>query len=236
MSDQRFEEAWQLYQEKGIGSRIGFGDNPCLLIVDFSRGFTDPSSPVGASLDAEVAATAEVLATARSAGALIVFLTTGYNPDFRDGGRFVEKVPALRVLTLGSKWVEIDERIQPCEGEHVILKKFSSGFLGTNLGLLLASQRIDTVIIAGCSTSGCVRAAAHDACSYGYRTIVARECVGDRAQAPHEANLFDINAKYADVVSKAEVLEYLRQIARVGELANRNASGTAPPELAPDAV
>lgn len=209
MTDPRYVEAQRLYDEKGIGHRVGFGSRPCLLIVDFSRGFTDPASPVGAPLDAEVAATAEVLAAAREAGVLVVFLTTGYNPDFRDGGRFVEKVPALRVLLLGSPWVEIDDRIRPQEGEHVILKKFSSGFLGTNLGLLLTSQGIDTVIIAGCSTSGCVRAAAHDACSYGYRTIVARECVGDRAQAPHEANLFDINAKYADVVSKDEAIGYL---------------------------
>ncbi len=212
MSDSRYVEAQRLYDAKGIGNRVGFGTNPCFLIVDFARGFTDPSSPVGAPLDAEVAATAEVLAVARAAGILVVFLTTGYNADFRDGGRFVEKVPALRIMRIGTPWVEIDDRLEPRTGEHVILKKFSSGFLGTNLGLMLTSQGIDTVIIAGCSTSGCVRAAAHDACSYGYRTIVARECVGDRAQAPHEANLFDINAKYADVVSKGEVLDYLSSL------------------------
>jgi maleamate amidohydrolase len=218
MKDPRLEQARRLYQEKGIGNRVGFGHNPCLLIVDFSRGFTDVRSPLGAPLDAEVAATAEVLEATRAADALVVFLTTGYNPDFRDGGRFVEKVPALRTLVLGSPWVEIDERLAPRAGEHVILKKFSSGFLGTNLGPLLTSQGIDTVIIAGCSTSGCVRAAAHDACSYGYRAIVARECVGDRAEAPHEANLFDIDSKYGDVVSKQEVLDYLASVRRVREL------------------
>lgn len=220
-SDPRFEDAQRLYEQKGIGSRTGFGKNPCFLIVDFARGFTDPSTPVGSPLDADVAATAEVLATAREAGVLVVFLTTGYNPDFRDGGRFVEKVPALRCMVLGSKWVEIDDRIKPRPGEHVILKKFSSGFLGTNLSLLLNSQGIDTVIIAGCSTSGCVRAAAHDACSYGFRTIVARECVGDRSPAPHEANLFDINAKYADVVSKHEVIAYLHNLRRERETPDR---------------
>ena len=232
MNDPRYMEAQRLYDEKGIGNRVGFGSRPCLLIVDFARGFTDPASPVGAPLDAEVAATAEVLAVAREAGALVVFLTTGYNPDFRDGGRFVEKVPALRVMVVGSPWVEIDDRLRPREGEHVILKKFSSGFLGTNLGLLLTSQGIDTVIIAGCSTSGCVRAAAHDACSYGYRAIVARECVGDRAQAPHEANLFDINAKYADVVSKVEVIAYLRGLVPREHASNGGAAGTPEPQRA----
>jgi maleamate amidohydrolase len=208
----RFAQAKQLYTEKGIGSRVGFGSRPCFLIVDFAKGFTDPSTPVGAPLDAEVEATAAVLAAARAAGVLIVFLTTGYQPDLRDGGRFVEKVPALRCMVLGSRWVEIDDRLRPREGEPVILKKFSSGFLGTNLGSLLTSQGIDTVIIAGCSTSGCVRATAHDACSYGFRTIVARECVGDRAPEPHEANLFDIDAKYGDVVAKDEVIAYFRQL------------------------
>lgn len=217
----RFQGAKRLYDQKGIGNRIGFGSRPCFLVVDFAKGFTDPSTPVGAPLDAEVEATAEVLAAARAAGALVVFMTMGYQPDFSDGGRFVEKVPALRCMVLGSTWVEIDDRIAPRPGEHVILKKFSSAFLGTNLGLLLSSQRIDTVIIAGCSTSGCVRAAAHDACSYGYRAIVARECVGDRAPEPHEANLFDIDSKYADVVSKDEVIAYFRGLRSEREAAGR---------------
>jgi maleamate amidohydrolase len=200
------------YRVQEIGARMGFGDRPAVIVVDFSRGFTDPSIPGGNELGAEIEATREVLDVARSVGALIVFLTTGYNPDLKDGGRFIEKVPGLARMQLGSKWLEIDDRLGRLPTEHIITKKFSSGFLGTNLNLLLTSQHIDTTILVGTSTSGCVRAAAHDSCSSGYHTIVVEECVGDRAVLPHLANLFDMDTKYADVEHKSTVLDYLATI------------------------
>ena len=224
--DPRYAEAASLYARKGLGSRTGFGTRPALLIIDMSNGFTDPETPVGSNLDAEVEAIKPVLQAAREAGALVVYTTTGYTPpDFADGTMFVRKVPALKCLVLGTPLVEIDERLKPSPGEQVILKKASSSFFGTNLGQLLSSQRIDTVIVTGCSTSGCIRHAAHDACMWGFYTIVPRECVGDRSPGPHEANLFDINAKYADVIPQQEVLDYLARV-RNGELVEEKEEAT----------
>jgi maleamate amidohydrolase len=137
----------------------------------------------------------------------------------RDGGIFVKKVPSLAILQRGSPLVEVDQRIRPAPGERVIEKKYASSFFGTDLDLHLRSHGIDTVIMAGCTTSGCIRASAIDSLQYGYHTIVVREAVGDRAAGPHEANLFDIDAKYADVVPLAEALEYLGAFAASGNFA-----------------
>ncbi len=140
----------------------------------------------------------------------IAYTTIAYAPDLRDGGIFVKKVPSLAILQKGSPLVEVDERIRPLPGERVIVKKYASAFFGTDLDLDLRSLGVDTVIMAGCTTSGCIRASAIDSLQYGYHTIVVREAVGDRAAGPHEANLFDIDAKYADVVALADALDYLR--------------------------
>jgi nicotinamidase-related amidase len=121
-------------------------------------------------------------------------------------------VPSLGDLQVGGKWVEIDPRLEPREDETIVLKKGASAFFGTNLPAILTSQGVDSVILCGATTSGCIRASAIDLLQYGYPTLVPRECVADRAQAPHEANLFDINAKYADVVSLDEVLEYVESV------------------------
>ena len=129
----------------------------------------------------------------------------------------MQKVPALGELQLGGRWVEIDPRLDPQEGETIVLKKGASAFFGTNIVAILNTQRIDTVILCGATTSGCIRATAIDLLQNGYPAIVPRECVADRAQAPHEANLFDINAKYADVVSLEDALAYVESVPdRVG--------------------
>jgi maleamate amidohydrolase len=125
---------------------------------------------------------------------------------------FGRKIPALLELQVGDKGVEIDPRIPPAAGELVITKKFSSAFFQTNLASLLVTEGIDTVILTGCSTSGCIRAAAVDGVSYGYHVIIPQECVSDRAEGPHYASLFDINAKYGDVVPMAEVIEHFERL------------------------
>jgi maleamate amidohydrolase len=149
---------------------------------------------------------------ARAKGLPVVFTTIGYEPGLKDGGLWLQKVPALGALQLGGRWVEIDPRLEPAEDEPVVLKKGASGFFGTNLASILLSQDVDSVVLCGATTSGCIRATAIDLLQYGWPTLVPRECVGDRAQAPHENNLFDIQAKYADVVSVEDALAYLESV------------------------
>jgi nicotinamidase-related amidase len=182
-------------------------------VVDVNRGFTDPASPLVCDLDECVAAIARLLEAFRGAGLPVVFTTVCYD-DFgkQAAGVFIEKVPALLVLERGSPWVEIDPRIAPSEDEPVLSKYFASAFFGTTLASLLASAGCDTVVVSGASTSGCVRATALDAMQHGYRVVVPREAVGDRNPAAHEANLYDLDTKYADVVSVEDVLAELAEV------------------------
>ncbi len=198
-----------LYRQRGLAGRVGFGERPAIVVVDMINGFTDPGSPLGSNLDAEVAATAALLAAARAARAPIHFTTIEYQDDGSGGVPFVTKIPAIRTLRPGSRLVAVDERLAPAAGEIVWTKQGASAFFGTALAGTLTSRRVDTVLLAGCTTSGCVRASAIDSCQHGFRTIVVREAVGDRAREPHDANLFDMDAKYADVVGLAEALAYL---------------------------
>ncbi|HXL66592.1 MAG TPA: isochorismatase family protein [Xanthobacteraceae bacterium] len=201
------------YEQKGFAARSGYGRNPVLLIVDFINAFTDPKTPLGGDFAWEINATRQLLAAFRRGRLPIVYTTTAYRKDLRDGGVFVKKVPSLAILQKGSPLVEVDPRIEPLPGEKIIEKKYASAFFGTDLDVELRKLGVDTVVTAGCTTSGCIRASVIDSLQYGYHTIVVREAVGDRAAGPHEANLFDMDAKYADVVGLAEVLEYLRQFA-----------------------
>ena len=214
MSDER---ARQVYEQAGLGQAVTRGESPAVLVVDFSCGFTDPACTLGADMTPEVEATRRLLDTAREKGLPVIFTTIGFEPSGKDGGLWLQKAPALADLELGGRWVEIDPRLERREDETIVLKKGASGFFGTNLASILVSQGVDTVILCGATTSGCVRATAVDLLQYGWPTIVPRECVGDRAQAPHDANLFDIQAKYADVVPVEEALAYLAAVpGRVG--------------------
>ena len=192
---------------EGFHGRVGFGAKPALVVVDVNRGFTDPASPLVCDLDDCVAAIARLLDAFRAAGLPVIFTTVCYD-DFgkQAAAVFLEKIPALLVLEPGSPWVEIDPRIAPLGGEPVLAKHFASAFFGTPLASVLASAGCDTVVVTGASTSGCVRATALDALQHGYRVVVPREAVGDRNPAAHEANLYDLDAKYADVVSVEDVL------------------------------
>ena len=198
----------------GFHGRAGFGTKPALVVVDVNRGFTDPASPLACDLDGVVAAIRQLLEEARRAEIPIVFTTVSYTEgDKRTAAAFIDKVPALLTLEAGSRWVEIDPRIAPREDEPVLNKLFASAFFGTALSSLLAANGCDSLIVTGASTSGCVRATAVDALQHGYRPIVPREAVGDRNPDAHAANLYDLDAKYADVVSLAEVIKHLEEIA-----------------------
>lgn len=217
--DQSIIERWgedvqDFYAERGIGSQVGFGQRPALLVIDMAVAFNDPAYKVGADQTPTVEAISELLPIARTARVPIYFMTTAYMPDGRDAGMFGKKVPALLELKVGEPGVEIDPRIAPIDGEHVILKKYASSFFETNLLSLLINDSIDTIVLTGCSTSGCIRACAIDGVSYGFRVIVPEEAVSDRAEGPHYANLFDINAKYGDVLPLSVVLDYLQGLER----------------------
>lgn len=204
------EDARGDFYSSSSGARVGFGERPAIIVIDMTKAFTDPSYKVGCDQTNEVAAIADLLAAARRRNVPVYFTQIAYLPDGSDGGIFVKKVPALMELQLSDpNCMEIDDRIAPVEGEVVFCKKYPSAFFQTHLGSMLVSQGIDTLILTGCATSGCVRATAIDGISNGYRVVVPREAVGDRAQGPHEANLFDMAAKMADVIPLAEAIDYV---------------------------
>ena len=208
------EDKNAIYEHAQLGHKLGFGKKPALIVVDFQLGFTVPEqSPLAGNLDAEVAATNELIAAARKKDIPVIFTVVGYDPHRQDdAGLWPEKAPSLRMLTIGSDLVKLDPRLNQEPGDLVITKKYASGFFGTYLASTLTMQSVDTAIVTGCTTSGCVRATVMDALANGFRPIVPIECVGDRAQEPHQANLFDIGAKYGDVMPLQEVLEYLEQL------------------------
>ncbi|MDQ3792957.1 MAG: isochorismatase family protein [Actinomycetota bacterium] len=208
------DETREIYERARLGQSVTLGERPAVLVVDFSRGFTDPECTMGSDLTQEVEATNRLLSAAREREIPIIFTTIGFEPNLKDGSLWLEKAPGLAELVVGGKWVEINPRLERREEETVILKKGASAFFGTNLPSILVSQGVDTLIMCGATTSGCIRATAIDLLQYGYPTLVPRECVGDRAQAPHEANLVDIQAKYADVVSVEEALAYIESVSR----------------------
>jgi maleamate amidohydrolase len=190
--------------------KVGFGTRPAVVVIDFTRAYTTPGSPFFAEgVVRAVAATVPLLEAARAAQVPVIHTKVIYHPSGADGGWFVRKVPSLRRMVAGEPLAEIDPAVAPLPEEVVIAKQYPSPFFGTPLAPMLAALGVDTLILAGCSTSGCVRAGALDGLQHGYRVIVPRECVGDRHDGPHEANLFDINAKYGDVVGREEAIGYL---------------------------
>ena len=198
----------------GFHGRAGFGDKPALLVIDVNVGFTDPASPLVCDLEDVVVAIRRLLDEFRRAQLPVVYTTVSYSEgDKIAAAAFIDKIPALLTLEAGSRWVEIDARIAPLPDEPVLNKLFASAFFGTTLAAFLAAERRDSLIVTGASTSGCIRATVVDAIQHGYRVVVPREAVGDRNPAAHEANLFDIDAKYGDVVSVEEVTAHLEEIA-----------------------
>jgi len=191
------------------GNRIGFGKKPALLMIDFMQGYTQPGAPLFApGVVSAVAESVALLASARAHGIPVVHTNIRYHAGhFADGGMWVKKAPVMKDMVESNPLAAFCEEVLPLPEEVVISKQYASSFFGTSLASMLHAQGIDTVVLAGCSTSGCIRATAVDAVQHGFRTIVVRECVGDRHPDPHEANLFDIDSKYGDVVSKQETIK-----------------------------
>ena len=202
------------YQSAGFGGSLAFGRRPALLIVDFVRAYIEPGSPLYAGVESAFESAKRVTAAARAARIPVIFTGVEYAPGGVNGGVFYRKVGALKAFDKGSRLAEYCNGLEPLPGELLLLKQYASAFFGTSLAATLTSQQIDTVIITGVSTSGCVRATALDACQYGFIPFVVRDAVGDRDPRPHEANLFDLQAKYAEVVSEAQILTHLKNLGR----------------------
>jgi maleamate amidohydrolase len=199
-----------IYAARGFGGRQGAGERPCLLVIDFNYAFTDPASPMYCEADDALVATARLIERARSAGVPVIYTTVAYDAAGLHAARaFLAKAPRLADMTPGSRWSTIDERVAPLEQESVLVKYWASAFFSTPLASLLIAHACDTVVVTGASTSGCVRATAVDALQHGYRVLVPREAVADRAPSAHEATLVDIDAKYGDVVGLQDALDAL---------------------------
>jgi maleamate amidohydrolase len=205
-----------LYRAQSFGGKVGIGSQPALCIVDFVNGFIDPKVFGGGNIAEAVASTVGLLAAARRCGLPVAFTRVVYAEDGHDRGAFVRKVPALAKLTEHAPDGQIVPELAPRPGELILRKTQPSAFFGTGYADKLRQQGIDTVIVTGCTTSGCVRATVVDAMSYDFRTIVARDCVGDRSLAAHEANLFDMEQKYADLMGSQEIIAALPARIAVG--------------------
>ena len=197
------------YSKAGFGGSIEPGARPALLIIDFVRAYLDPECSLYAGVEKEHQQAVKLLGECRAAGIPIFHTCVEYDPDGVEGGVFFRKVPALANLIRGSKYCAFGEGLEPAAGEVVITKKYPSAFFGTHLAATLASLGVDTLLICGLSTSGCVRASAVDAMQHGYIPVVVREATGDRDSGPHEANLFDISKKFGEVISMEQTREYL---------------------------
>lgn len=204
------EAARKEFAKRGFGGEIGFGARPALLVIDFVNAFTDPEMPLGSVLDSEVENCVEVLEAARAAEVPIIFTSVTYEEkDLADAGLWVRKIGGNPTLRAGTPAVELDVRLERRPEEQLLNKKYASSFFGTDLLSRLLTKTIDTVLIAGCTTSGCVRATAVDAIQLGLRPLVISDAVGDRLQAAHEQSLFDLEQKYADVTDKNGVIDYI---------------------------
>ena len=203
-----------IYRQQNFGNRIGFGSKAALVIVDFTVGFNDPALFGGGNIDAAIKRTAGLLAFFRERRLPVAFTRIVYAEDGSDAGVFCLKVPSLRMLTEANPAGHVVPELSPHENELVVRKTQASAFFATGLAPWLVHNGVDTVVVTGCTTSGCVRASVVDAVSYNFRAIVARDCVGDRALGPHEANLFDMDQKYADLLDRDEIIRELSALAR----------------------
>lgn len=192
-----------------FGGQAGWGDKPALLMIDFVQAYFEPGHPLYAGVDDAFASALRLRAAARAAGVPVILTNVVYQAGGVDGGRFFEKVPALKAFIAGSPMGRWPDGLEPEADELVISKQYPSAFFGTSLASTLTAMGVDQVILTGLTTSGCIRASCIDSVSHGFRTAIVSDACGDRDPRPHDANLFDMGAKYGDVVSEADTAAYL---------------------------
>jgi maleamate amidohydrolase len=205
MSDEDLLENYR----RAYDRRVGFGARPAVLLIDFCEAYFDPACDLYAEVEEALASALRVRRAAREKGVPVIITRVVYHRSAIDGGRFFEKAAPLRAFVEGSPMGAFAQGLVPDVEELVLSKQYPSAFFGTSLASTLTAAGVDSVLLTGLTTSGCVRATCVDAMSYGFRTAVIADACGDRHAAPHEANLFDMNAKYADVVSEAEAIAFL---------------------------
>lgn len=193
------------YAGGAFGAGLGFGKRQALLMVDFAQAYFVQDSPLFANRPEVLPQAVQLLAWARARQLLVCHTQVQYRADGLDGGVFFRKIPALKVFCSGNPLAEVVPELAPRTNEPVITKQYASAFFGTSLASLLHAQGVDCVMLAGMSTSGCVRASAVDAVQHGFIPVVVGDACGDRHPAPHSANLFDLAAKYADVLTLAQL-------------------------------
>ncbi len=198
--------------DKGVfDGHLAFGKVPALIIVDMVMAYFDETSPLYAGVEAAAESAARLIDAARIANIPVIHTNVIYQAGGKNGGLFYKKVPALKCFDTGSPLGEFHPKLKPGAGDVVITKQYASAFFGTSLASMLAALKVDTLVIAGVSTSGCVRATALDAIQHGFAPFVIKEACGDRHHAPHEANLFDLQAKYAEVIDEKTALSFIAQ-------------------------
>lgn len=202
--------------KRAYGRRVGFGERPALILVDFVQGYFDPECDLYAEVEENLASALRVREAASAAGIPVILTNVVYHPTVINGGRFFEKSKPLRYFIEGNPMGAWPAGLEPRESELVISKQYPSAFFGTSLASTLTSLGIDSVLLTGVTTSGCIRATCIDSMSHGFRTMIVEEACGDRHPDPHKANLFDMEAKYADVVSEAETIAYLAGLSGQG--------------------
>ncbi len=201
-------------RQRGFGNNVGLGQSPALIVVDFLQAFTDPESALGAAVDDEITAVNLLVDAAHDADLPVYFSSISYSEDdLGDAGVWPRKIAGLAALRADTPQVLQDARLHVGAGDEMILKKYASCFFGTDLQTRLHQRHVDTLVVAGCSTSGCVRATVVDACQTGLRAIVALEAVADRSASAHRQSLVDIQMKYGDVLSVAVIATYFEGVA-----------------------
>ena len=198
---------------RAFGRRVGFGEKLALILIDMVEAYYNPECDLYMGDDSSLTSALRVREAAHAAGVPVILTNVVYHPMALDGGRFYEKSKPLRYFLQGNPMAAWPKGLDPLPYELIVSKQYPSAFFGTSLASTLTAMGVDGVMLGGVSTSGCVRATCVDAMSHGFRTSVIADACGDRHPAPHEANLFDMNAKYADVVSEAEVIAHLAGLA-----------------------
>ena len=201
-----------IYKKQHFGQKIGIGRQSALLIIDFQVGFSSADVLGGFNINEAITNTAKLLKGARAAKVPVAHVRFASDCEGVDIGTFAIKVPSLKKLSPDSKNAQFVDSVKPKKGEWVSLKRHSSAFFGTNLASWLSFVGADTLFITGCTTSGCVRASTIDASAYGLRPMVVTDCVGDRAEGPHNASIFDMGQKYADLLTSKEALTYFASL------------------------
>lgn len=204
----------QIYDAAGFGRAVERGTRPAIVVVDFTYGFTDTQYPTAADMSAQMAATRKLTDLARDKGFPVIYTVIAYHPGELGRLSWLKKATGMAALVEGTRLVDVDAAtgIQPAD--PVVVKKGASAFFGSTLGALLTGAGVDTVVVTGATTSGCVRATVVDAVQSGFTVLVPRDCCADRAQAPHDANLYDMQQKYADVTDSADIAAWLQSLTK----------------------